>query len=162
MLEALLTLVSVAFGGWYIWLKAGDAMRAAWASVKHNGEAAPDSASVVMSRREETRGGINVVSGDIVPAQNDPPPARELTEREVAQWLARRKTANTANLIYQVVGGNRNDVLAWVREARGGEDDADPAREVVVRQRDNERRIPMVTRRERYYPDAPDLEYQEP
>jgi len=56
-----------------------------------------------------------------------PPLAPNATEREIVRWLAGLKTADTwrysANAIYTLVKGNRNDVLAWVREARGFEDD---------------------------------------
>jgi hypothetical protein len=68
-----------------------------------------------------------VVSDTGIKAVSVPPLRADATEREIVRWLAGLKTADTwrysANAIYALVKGNRNDVLAWVREARGYEDD---------------------------------------
>lgn len=48
-------------------------------------------------------------------------------DRDIVRALAEIKTLDgyrfSANAIYTLVRGNRNEVLAWVREARGGEED---------------------------------------
>ena len=120
-----------------------DAVRAAWRrvaplvrwvaydvivgreSVKDEAEPAPD---VLSSRREQQN--AQVVSDTSIKAVSIPPLAPNATEREIVRWLAGLKTADTwrysANAIYALVKGNRNDVLAWVREARGFEDDEPP------------------------------------
>lgn len=79
-----------------------------------------------------------------------------LTERAIVSWLAALKMADSyrysANKIYTLVGGNRNDVMAWVRSVRGDEPPAAPA-------------ITPIAGRPydpRAYADDPALAYEEP
>lgn len=85
----------------------------------------PAPAEVTSSGREQQY--APVVSDTSIKAVSIPPLAPNATEREIVRWLAGLKTADTwrysANAIYALVKGNRNDVLAWVRQARGLEDD---------------------------------------
>lgn len=97
-----------------------------------------------------------VVSPDMIPVlpeAKQPASPANLTEVEIARWLAKRKTADTlsANDIYKLVGGNRNEVLQAVREAR-------------PRQVADEYITPFAGRvtDKKYYPDNPDLEYAPP
>jgi hypothetical protein len=75
----------------------------------------------VMSHPETPPGGTGTGT-TILP---EPEPLRNLTDREVAEALAAWKRADTwvlsANEIYAIVKGSRNDVLRWVREVRAAE-----------------------------------------
>lgn len=127
-MEAALTIVSVVIGLYAGWRMLGRSARAVWESVKV-WWAAP--AEVTSSGREQQN--ASVVSDTGIKPVSIPPLAPNATEREIVRWLAGLKTADTwrysANAIYMLVKGNRNDVLAWVREARGFEDDEpEPAR----------------------------------
>lgn len=72
---------------------------------------------------------------------------------EIARWLAKRKSADTlsANEIYKLVGGNRNEVLSAVREVRPQQQSTDYV-------------TPYAGRRTKasYYPEEPELEYTPP
>lgn len=72
---------------------------------------------------------------------------------DVARWLAKRKSADTlsANEIYKLVGGNRNEVLQVVREARPQQRGAEYVTPYAGRPTDK-----------KYYPEEPSLEYQPP
>lgn len=77
-------------------------------------------------RELATRGMRAVVSGggiSTIPPQEKPPTPRDLTELDVARWLASHNSADTlsANRIYEMVRGNRNEVLRVVRDVRGAE-----------------------------------------
>ena len=94
-------------------------------SVKDEAEPAPD---VLSSSREQQYDAP--VLGTGIKAVSIPPGA---PDRDIVRELAALKTPDgwrfSANAIYTFVKGNRNDVLAWVREARGLEDDEpEPAR----------------------------------
>lgn len=95
---------------------------------------------------------VSTGSTSIIPPAKQPALPANLTEVEVARWLAKRKTADTlsANEIYKLVGGNRNEVLQAVREARPQQ----PSGEYVT---------PFAGRPtdKKYYSD-PELEYQPP
>lgn len=92
-------------------------------------------------------------------SDNAAAPYPYLTERAIVVWLAGLKTADSwrysANKIYALVGGNRNDVMTWVRSVRG-EEPAPPADDEVI--------TPYAGRKTKaaYYPDDPLLEYQPP
>ncbi len=96
-----------------------------WQSVRASAAPAPD----VLSSSPPAPVSL-LVSGTGIKPVSVPPLAPNATEREIVRWLAGLKTANTwrysANAIYGLVRGNRNDVLAWVRDARGLEDDEPP------------------------------------
>lgn len=118
-MEAALTIVSVVIGLYAGWRMLGRSARAVWESVKV-WWAAP--AEVTSSGREQQN--ASVVSDTGIKPVSIPPAA---PDRDIVRALAAIKTADTwrfsANAIYALVKGNRNDVLAWVREARGLEDD---------------------------------------
>lgn len=81
---------------------------------------------------------------------------RNLTERELVQLLAAKKTANkwrwSANKIYLHFGGDRNEVMNWIREIRGGEEEGDDLAVNPWSGRQTKRS---------YYPNNPELEYKE-
>jgi hypothetical protein len=116
-------------------------------------------APVVMSRAAPEAASISIDTSTI-PAKSEPPKA-ELTERAIVQWMAQQKTVDgwrwSANAIYQHMRGNRNEVMGWVREVRGGKPES-PAED------DDLTLTPFagrVTRRS-FYQDDPELEYQPP
>jgi hypothetical protein len=126
-METALISLSLLFGLWAGWRMVSRAARAVWARLVSSvwweaacawvaswGAVPPDdtSISIDMYQAPEAAPQIN------------------LTDREGVLWLARKKTvdgkwAMSANAIYDVVKGNRNEVLGWIREARAEE--AQPA-----------------------------------
>lgn len=116
-------------------------------------------APVVMSRAEPKAASISIDTSTI-PAKSEAPPA-ELTERAIVQWMAQQKTVDgwrwSANAIYQYMRGNRNEVMGWVREVRGGKPEA-PAEDDDLTVTPYAGR---VTRRS-YYQEDPELEYERP
>lgn len=135
-MEAALTIVSVVIGLYAGWRMLGRSARAVWAAAVNAFEARrgarPAPAPHVLSSSRSQQHDA-VVLGTGIKAVSIPPLAPNATEREIVRWLAGLRTADTwrysANAIYMLVKGNRNDVLAWVRQARGLEDDEpEPAR----------------------------------
>lgn len=87
-------------------------------------------------------------------------PARDLTERETIVMLAVQKNGSkwrySGKKIYNLVGGNHDQFLALMREIRGDLDPETAPPDLAF--------TPFAGRptRASYYPDEPELEYQEP
>lgn len=113
----------------------------------------------VMSRPEDQPTGISIDTS-IIPTKKEPVLV-ELTEQVIVQWMAAQKTVDgwrwSANAIYQYMKGNRNEVMRWVREVRGG---GAP----LAEPEDDQTLTPIAGRptRRSYYQDDPDLQFQEP
>lgn len=83
-----------------------------------------DYVALKAARVVSQQGGIGI-NTDIY-QQSAPSPKINVTEREHVLWLAGKKKVNgtwamSANAIYDIVRGNRNEVLEWIREARAEE-----------------------------------------
>lgn len=156
-LGLLLFLTAVGFLGLgMFWFHVARPMLEDFGLVKPYGEEQQDQAPAPSPSIMSNTGIKPVVSPantSIIPEAKQAASPANLTEVEIARWLAKRKTADTlsANDIYKLVGGNRNEVLQAVREAR--------PRQVM-----DEYVTPFAGRvtDKKYYPDNPDLEYSPP
>lgn len=156
MVEIYMTLAAIGCVG-VVWFFVLRPALEDWGVIAPRGEAEPvKTFTPTRQNAEEPPKPIILVSPPDIYQPSKADILRNLTEREMVQLLASKKTANkwrwSANKIYLHFGGDRNEVMNWIREVRGSEDEGD---DIAVN--------PWSGRQTKrsYYPDEPQLEYKE-